>query len=111
MTIVATGSEVATALAAAIRCPARRSAAVVSAPSFELFAAQDAAYRASVLGEAPMVGVEAAIRQGWQAMIGCEGAFVGMAGFGASAPAEDLYTHFGITAQAVVDAATRLVWR
>jgi len=44
-------------------------------------------------------------------MIGCDDAFVGMTGFGASAPAEDLYAHFGITAQAVADAATRLVWR
>jgi len=112
VTIVATGSEVATALAAADLLAGQRiAAAVVSAPSFELFAQQDAAYRAEILGEAPMVGVEAAIRQGWQAMIGCEGAFVGMSGFGASAPAEDLYAHFGITAQAVADAATRLVWR
>ncbi len=112
VTIVATGSEVEIALAAAdLLTDQEIAAAVVSAPSFELFAAQDATYRAAVLGEAPMVGVEAAIRQGWDAMIGCDGAFVGMSGFGASAPAADLYAHFGITAQAVADAATRLVWR
>jgi transketolase len=112
VTIVATGSEVALALEAAeILATQRIAAAVVSAPSFELFAAQDPDYRESVLGSAPMIGVEAAVRQGWQAMIGCDGAFVGMSGFGASAPAEDLYTHFGITAQAVADAAMRLAWR
>jgi transketolase len=112
VTLVATGSEVATAVAAAELLAAQSvRAAVVSAPSFELFAAQEPEYRAAVLGDAPLVGVEAAVRQGWEQMIGCAGAFVGMTGFGASAPADALYAHFGITPQAVADAAGCLVWR
>ena len=71
-------------------------------PSFELFDIQDAAYRASVLGEdCVRVGIEAAIGQGWDRYISDSDAFVGMTGFGASAPADDLYAHFGITAEAV----------
>jgi transketolase len=80
-------------------------AAVVSAPSFELFAQQDDAYRTGVLGDAPRVGVEAAIRMGWDAMLRPEDGFIGMTGFGASAPADALYTHFGITADHVAEAA------
>jgi transketolase len=61
-----------------------------------------------VIGDAKVkVGVEAAIRQGWDAIIGSDGVFVGMTGFGASAPYKDLYKHFGITAEAVADAALR----
>jgi transketolase len=84
-------------------------AAVVSAPCFEAFAEQTLAYREAVLGDAPRVGVEAAIRQGWDALIGSHGAFVGMTGFGASAPAPKLYEHFGITPDAVVAAAKSLI--
>jgi transketolase len=110
VTLIATGSELSLALAAADILAAQRiRAAVVSAPSFELFARQPPAYRGTVLGEAPRVGVEAAIRQGWDPLLGERGAFVGMSGFGASAPAEALYAHFGITAEAVADAATRLL--
>lgn len=84
---------------------------VVSAPSFELFAKQDAAYRASVLGGAGVirVGIEAGIRQGWDALIGSDGDFIGMSSFGESAPAEVLYKHFGITADAIVDAVSKKV--
>ena len=83
-------------------------AAVVSMPCWELFEAQDDAYRASVLGTAPRVGVEAAARLGWDRWLGEKGAFVGMQGFGASAPAPKLYENFGITAEAVADAARRV---
>ena len=110
-TIFATGSEVEIAIAARNALEEKGIAArVVSVPSFELFFAQDAAYRASVLGTASVkVAVEAGIRQGWDAIIGSDGIFVGMTGFGASAPIDDLYKHFGITAEAVVEAVeTRL---
>jgi transketolase len=76
---------------------------VVSVPSFEKFAEQDLAYRQATIGRAPVnVGIEAAVRQGWDALIGTDGIFVGMSGFGASGPYEELYRHFGITADAVV---------
>ncbi len=84
-------------------------AAVVSAPCFEAFAAQPKAYRDTVLGDAPRVGVEAAVQQGWDALLGCNSAFVGMTSFGASAPADQLYEHFGITADAVAAAAKKLI--
>ena len=81
-------------------------ARVVSVPCFELFERQDAAYQASVIGRGTVrVAVEAAIKQGWERFIGEDGAFVGMTGYGASAPAEVLYDKFGITAEAVVAAA------
>jgi len=72
-----------------------------------------AAARRAVIGTAPVrIGVEAAIRQGWDAVIGSEGIFIGMTGFGASAPAKDLYRHFGITAERVAEAAlTKLAER
>jgi transketolase len=79
---------------------------VVSVPSMELFERQSKAYKAKVLGpEKIRVAVEAGLRQGWDRFIGADGKFVGMTGFGASAPAEKLYEHFGITAKAVVKAA------
>ena len=110
VTLLATGSEVAIALEAAklLQILGKR-AAVVSMPSFELFAAQPADYRALVLGTAPRVGVEAAIRFGWDRWLGENSAFVGMTGFGASAPAEALYEHFGITPQTVAQAAAALL--
>ena len=74
-------------------------------PSFELFEQQDAAYQASVIGRGTVrVAVEAAIKQGWERFIGEDGAFIGMTGFGASAPAEVLYEKFGITSDAIVAA-------
>ncbi len=109
-TLLATGSEVEIALAAAdILTGQGVKTAVVSMPCWELFEAQDSAYRAKVLGTAPRVGVEAAARLGWDRWIGDNGAFIGMTGFGASAPAGDLYKHFSITAEAVASAAAKLI--
>ena len=104
LTLLATGSEVQIAKAAAEELFAGHGirAAVVSMPSWELFEAQSAQYRAQVLGTAPRVAVEAATRLGWDRWIGERGAFVGMNSFGASAPAEALYPHFGITAEAAL---------
>ena len=109
VTLLATGSEV------SLACEARDllqadgiGTAVVSMPCQELFDAQDATYQDVVLGENTVrVAVEAAIAQGWERYVGSEGGFVGMSGFGASAPAGALYEHFGITAQAVADAARK----
>ena len=106
VTLVASGSEVEIAVRAAEMLAAEGiRAAVVSAPSFDLFAAQPEAYRMRVLGEAPRVGVEAAIRMGWDAVLRPQDGFVGMTGFGASAPASALYEYFNITPQAVAKAA------
>jgi transketolase len=75
-------------------------------PCWELFEAQDAAYQADVLGEGTVrIGIEAQVRMGWDRYIGRDGVFIGMPGFGESAPYQDLYKHFGITADAVVTAA------
>ena len=106
-TLFATGTEVPLALAAADRLEANNTPTrVVSVPCFELFEQQDAAYQASVIGRGTVrVAVEAAIKQGWERFIGEDGAFIGMTGFGASAPAEVLYDKFGITTEAVVAAA------
>jgi transketolase len=113
VTLLSTGSEVEIAVAAAEKLKAEHgvAAAVVSMPCWELFEEQDAGYRAKVLGSAPRVAVEAAGRFGWDRWIGENGAFVGMSGFGASAPAVDLYKHFGITLQAVADVALQLIDR
>ena len=74
-------------------------------PCWELFANQDPATRASVLGEGTLkVGIEAAVSMGWERWLGDDGLFVGMDGFGASAPAKDLYKHFGLTPEDVVKA-------
>ncbi|KIZ38711.1 MULTISPECIES: transketolase [Rhodopseudomonas] len=112
VTLIATGSEVAIALDASTKLGAAGiKAAVVSAPCFELFAEQPEAYRAAVLGQAPRIGVEAAIASDWYRWIGDGGAFVGMTGFGASAPASVLYQKFGITAEAVMEAARGAIAR
>jgi transketolase len=83
--------------------------AVVSLPSWELFALQDEAYRSQVLGGAPRVGVEAAGAFGWEQWLGPDGTFIGMTGYGASSAGDDLYRHFGITAEAVVAAVLRRI--
>ncbi|MHB2168570.1 transketolase [Alsobacter sp. R-9] len=112
VTLIATGSEVSLAMEASCRLAADGvRAAVVSAPCLDLFAAQPAPYRAAVLGDAPRVAVEAALDCDWHRWIGDAGAFVGMAGFGASAPADRLYAEFGITTDAVVAAARRVMSR
>ncbi len=110
VTLLATGSEVSIAMAAreALAKDGIR-AAVVSMPCWELFEAQPQAYRAAVLGTAPRVGVEAELRFGWDRWLGERSAFVGMTGFGASAPIEALYPHFGITAEKVAEAARALL--
>jgi transketolase len=110
VTLIGTGSEVSLALAARdLLTQQGIAAAVVSMPCWELFAEQDEAYRRQVLGDCPRVAVEAAAGFGWERWIGASGRFVGMTGFGASAPAGDLYKHFGITAEAVAEAARSLL--
>jgi transketolase len=112
VTLLATGSEVAVAMAARELLTARGvAAAVVSMPCWALFDGQEPAYRAAVLGRAPRVAVEAASPFGWERYVGEGGAVIGMAGFGGSAPAEDLYRHFGITAEAVAEAALQRLSR
>jgi transketolase len=110
VTLLATGSEVSLALEA--RAQLQKDgigAAVVSMPCWRLFDEQDEKYCGQVLGSAPRVAVEAGIRQGWDRYIGDAGGFVGMDGFGASAPAAVLYKHFGITVENVVKTAKGLV--
>jgi transketolase len=109
VTLIGTGSEVALAVAAAkLLAEAGIRAAVVSAPCFELFEQQPAAYRREVLGAVPRIGVEAAVEGNWARWLGEDGAFIGMHGFGASAPAQVLYEKFGITAEAVAHAARQV---
>ena len=108
-TIFASGSEVEIALAAQ-KLLAEQSFAVrvVSVPSLDLFLSQPDSVRARIVGDAPVkVAVEAAVRFGWDAVIGPDGIFVGMSGFGASAPYKELYKHFGITAEAVAERVLR----
>jgi transketolase len=110
VTLVATGSEVSIALDAAKRLDKEGiRAAVVSAPCLDLFREQPAEYRRSVLGSAPRIGIEAAIEGDWARWLGEDGVFIGMQGFGASAPGDQLYRSFGITPDAVVEAARGLV--
>jgi transketolase len=112
VTLIATGSELAIALDAARLLGAEHiRAAVVSAPCFALFDEQPADYRARVLESAPRVGVEAAVVGDWARWLGADGEFVGMTGFGASAPAPVLYREFNITAEAVAAAAKRAIAR
>jgi transketolase len=107
VSIFATGSEVSLAVEAQKLLAGQGvQARVVSIPCFELFQAAPDDVRRAVIGDAPVkVGVEAAVRQGWDAIIGSDGAFVGMSTFGASAPYKELYNHFGITAAKVAEAA------
>jgi len=110
-TLFASGSEVEIAVAAQKQLAERGIASrVVSVPSLELLLAQPEAKRAAIIGNAPVkVAIEAAVRWGWDAVIGQDGEFVGMHSFGASAPAKDLYKHFGITAEAAVNAVVKRV--
>jgi transketolase len=107
VSLFATGSEVAIAFEAKKLLAERKiSARIVSVPCFELLLAAPEAKRAAVIGDARVnVAVEAGIRQGWDAIIGSDGTFVGMTGFGASGPYKELYQHFGITAAKVAEAA------
>ncbi|MEQ8247235.1 MAG: transketolase [Alphaproteobacteria bacterium] len=108
VTLFATGSEVAVAMDARDRLAAAgHPTRVVSVPSWELFRQQPAAYRRAVLGQGTLrVAVEAGVRMGWDEFIGENGIFVGMASFGESAPAEALYEHFEISADAIVKRVT-----
>ena len=105
--IFASGSEVEIAIEAKAKLDAAgKPTRVVSVPSMECFEQQDAAYKAKLLGnEKHRIAIEAGVRSGWDRFIGIDGTFIGMTGFGASAPAELLYKHFGITAEAAVKAA------
>ncbi|CAA6820735.1 MAG: Transketolase (EC [uncultured Thiotrichaceae bacterium] len=106
ITLIATGSELAMAVDAANLLSEKGfKAAVVSMPCWELFEQQPAAYQQKVLGDAPRIGVEAATRFGWDRWLGHQGQFIGMQGFGGSAPAEALYENFGITTANVVETA------
>src|SRR5690606_16917055 len=115
--LMATGSEVEIALAAKALLEAEGiGTRVVSMPSFELFAEQDETYRRRVLPGGPVrVAVEAAVRQGWDRwLLGERGreakaGFVGMSSFGASGPYQELYRHFGITAEAVAEKVKSLL--
>jgi transketolase len=106
VTLLATGTEVSLAIDAAQLLYAEGySVAVVSMPCWELFDAQDDAYRAATLGDAPRIAIEAASAFGWTRYVDREADVIGMPGFGASAPAERLYEEFGITTNAIVSLA------
>ncbi len=107
-TLIASGSEVAIALAArALLAAEGIGAAVVSLPCWELFSLQDEAWRAAVLGAVPRFGVEAAGGFGWERWLGSAGVFIGMPGFGASGRRDELYRYFGITPEAIVSAVRK----
>ena len=111
-TLIATGSEVSIAMQARDSLAAEGiEVAVVSLPSWELFGRQSEEYRANVLGEAPRFGIEAAGGFGWERWLGQDGVFIGLNGFGASAPAEVLYEHFGITPAAIGAAVKKRIGR
>ncbi len=107
VSLFASGSEVEIAVNAQKQLAERGIASrVVSVPSLELLLAQPAEKQKAIIGTAPVkIAIEAAVRWGWDAVIGPDGEFIGMHGFGASAPAKDLFKHFGITAEAAVNAA------
>jgi transketolase len=109
VSLFASGSEVEIAVAAQKQLTERGIAArVVSVPSLELLLAQPPERQQAIIGNAPLkVAIEAAVRWGWDAVIGKDGVFIGMHSFGASAPAKDLFKHFGITAEATVEAALK----
>jgi len=108
VTLFASGSEIEIAMDAKQRLTDQgKNVRVVSVPCMELFFEQDGAYQESILcNKSVKIAIEAAVRFGWDRMIGPHGVFIGMKGFGESAPAQELYKHFGITAEAVVEAAT-----
>jgi transketolase len=110
VTLLATGSEVSVAMAAREALARDHvGAAVVSMPCWKLFEQAPKEYQDTVLGTAPRVAVEAAVQFGWERWLGPRGAFIGMHGYGASAPGEALFPHFGITAESVAAAARALL--
>jgi len=113
VTIFATGSEVHLALEARQRLEAAgHPTRVVSVPCMELFERQTPDYRRAIIGNAPIrIAIEAGVEQGWRRFLGEDGVFIGMNSFGASGPYKALYEHFGITADAVVEAAQARIAR
>jgi transketolase len=111
VSLFASGSEVEIAVAAQKQLTERGiPSRVVSVPSLELLLAQPAELQKAIIGQAPVqVAIEAAVRWGWDAVIGQDGIFIGMHGFGASAPAKDLFGHFGITVEAAVNAVLKRI--
>src|SRR5690606_24540445 len=109
--IIATGSEVALAIAAQKALAGEGIAVrVVSMPSTNVFDRQDAAYKAEVLpARLPLVAVEAGVTDGWYKYVGLEGRVIGLDRFGESAPAGELFKYFGITAEAVAEAVKSLL--
>jgi transketolase len=109
VSLFASGSEVEIAVAAQKQLTERGIASrVVSVPALELLLAQPEEKKAAIIGNAPVkIAIEAAVRWGWDAVIGVDGAFIGMHSFGESGPAKELYKHFGITAEAAVEAAVK----
>ena len=108
LTIIATGSEIEIAMeASSLLSNDGINAAVVSLPCWELFDKQDDNYKSNVLGECPRIAIEAGTEMGWTKYISEKGIFIGMNSFGASGPASELYKHFGITSDAVVNAAKK----
>ncbi|AZO81812.1 transketolase [Bosea sp. Tri-39] len=109
VSLFASGSEVEIAVAARkLLAEKGIRARVVSVPSLEALLEQDEATKAAIIGEAPIkIAVEAAVRFGWDGVIGADGGFVGMSSFGASAPYKEVYKHFGITPEAVAEAAIK----
>ena len=106
VTLLSTGSEIELAFKARDILAAENIAArIVSMPCWELFEQQNATYCESVLGSGPKVAIEAGMRFGWDRYVGAKGQFVGMHTFGASGPYKDVYKHFAITAESVVEAA------
>ena len=112
ITLIASGSETGIAITAqTLLAETGIYATVVSVPCLDLFFIQDASYRSDVLGTAPRIVIEAGLQQCWDWMLRDEDVFIGMTGFGASAPIDDLYNHFGITADVEVAAAKgQLEW-
>ena len=110
LTLLATGSEVSLAVDAANLLDKEGiRAAVVSMPCWELFASQPEDYRAAVLGTAPRIGIEAAIKLGWEQWLDRTDRFIGMTGYGASAPGPALMAHFGLTTERIIAAAHELI--
>ena len=111
ITLIATGSEVEIATKACDKLLSENGihATVVSMPCWEKFEQQDESYQKATLGSAPRIAIEAAARMGWDRWIGADGVFIGMNSFGASAPADELYKHFGITVENIVETALNLI--
>jgi transketolase len=110
LTLIATGSEVEIAMEAADTLNEEGlKVAVVTMPCWELFDQQNETYKKEILGDCPRIAIEAACEMGWSKYTGDKGVFIGMSGFGASGPAPELYTHFGITSKAVVNKARAIL--